>query len=426
MVRKAKKHKHYAWFVQMRLGKTLAFIRRFWRKKNILMIAPKTALIPWEQELKTEGKKYKVLLGPMDDRRRRLVGKGYRLINPEGVKALANELDAIPWDVVGVDESVFLKEPRSQITKTMLKLFRDVPRRMIMTGLQNPEGPENYVCPMIWLVGEFMGCTNFWQFRIRFMRPAGFGWVLKKGVWQKMKKEIRKNAMFLTRKDVKMDVKEVVETRYVEMSPPQRKAYKELKKSFAFSLDPGHKEETKWAPVRYLGLSRLASGIYKGRIINEAKLKELVKLLRTELRKDQVVIWVKHTDQGKAVLRALRRAEIKSERIYGGTRHSDRKRRIRRFRRGALRALVLQFKVGKYALDLSCASTNIYFTLPESLDDYEQTKNRVVDLSRKLVLNLHICTRGTVDEERSEALCDKKITANLINHDKTYVGRGSK
>jgi len=170
-----------ALFMEMRLGKTLVAIRRIKlyvpqdpkQGLKVLIIAPNSTLTSWEDELTLEGIGDPVhLAGKRADRLAKLVGPGnWFLINPEGCIPIKDNtasgvfcelLADHPWDVVLLDESTFIKNPNTKITKFLLNNFRDVPHRWILTGTPNPEGPLDFFSQFKFLNNDETFKGNYW------------------------------------------------------------------------------------------------------------------------------------------------------------------------------------------------------------------------------------------------------------------------
>ena len=145
-----------------------------------------------------------------------------------------------------------------------------------------PEGPLDYVTQMLVLRESFLGFKSFWHFREKLFIQVGYDWVPKKGVRDRMKKEVQGTAFVLKRKHVKKEIK-VYETRTVEMTSEQRKMYAEVKKKFKFG-----DLETKSAGTRQVWMQRLAGGFSPDRenptYVSDAKVREVSSLLAGELK----------------------------------------------------------------------------------------------------------------------------------------------
>lgn len=77
------------------------------------------------------------------------------------------------------------------------------------------------------------------------------------------------------------------------------------------------------------------------------------------------------------------------------------------------RVIILQVQSGE-AIDLSAANTYIYYSWNESLINYEQARFRVQSFDTEQVNYWYLMARGTVDEEKYEAVVRKKDLLTLV------------
>lgn len=159
-----------ALFMEMRLGKTLVAIRWVQKKKleKILVCCPLSTIESWERELALEGEKLVKLVGTAAKRAKALTDNPdarWYAINYEGLaerghktysgksKAVPSPYATLPWECVIVDESTRIRNARAQITKVFLDHLSGARCRALLTGLPNPEGPEDLVTQFLFLHG---------------------------------------------------------------------------------------------------------------------------------------------------------------------------------------------------------------------------------------------------------------------------------
>lgn len=409
--------------MEMRLGKTLTAIRAARADSHggtVLVVTPATTMRVWESELKQEGIRPVLLEGSSEHKRRLLMAEEsdrWIIINPEGLRA-APDIAAHDWGLVIADETGgWLTNARSQISKLMLRRLQRVPRRMILTGLPDPNGPEDYVTQMIWAHGSFMGCSDFWKWRLRYMAPRySGGWELKPGVKAKVKAAVRELAFIKTAKQAGVFVPKVFERRYVKAPRFIHKIYKQIRKDWeAGGLS------TKWRVVVETWLAMLAGGIVPAEydpdqtLNSPHKAKEVVSLLKGELKGKQVVIWTRYRRELKLVRKVLEAAGVKSAGISGLTPRPIRAAYIESFKKGKFQTLVIQQSVGRFALNLSFADAMIFYSNVWDYGVRGQAEARCDDMTKTApVLCIDLITPGTTDEAVLDALKDKKTNSKNI------------
>lgn len=433
-MRKFRKHQRAAWryaaprasialFMQMRLGKTLVFIRWAVLKANggpVLVITPTTTFHVWERELAAEGHKAVILSGSSKAKLNSLiagkhVGRQFFIVNPEGLRACPGLADEINFRVVGCDESGgWLTNPKSQISKTLRRKLADVPFKALLTGLPDPNGADDYVTQMIFAFGKFMGFKDYWPWRLRYMQPSfGGGWELFRGSAKKIRKAVRRLAFRMTTKQAGLFVPKIRQTRVVEIPPAVRKLFKECKRDFSVG-----DVDTKFAAVAHMWLRRLAGGsVPGGGEFHKFKVNELVKLLTGELKGQRVVVFASFIAEIKAIHAALKKAKIKAHRITGLTKRRFRPELLDDFTAGRVDVIVVQSKIGRYGLNLSAGSAIVFYSNDEDWDIRSQCEARCDHMDKKEpVLIVDLVTAGTLDPDILKVLSGKKVSSAYFAH----------
>jgi len=331
----------------------------------------------------------------------------WHVINYEGLLAAPSIL-ALDWGAVVLDESTRIKNPKADITKLLNRGAGCALMRLTLTGCPAPEGPLDYCEQMRFTVGDMMGHKNYWDFRKRWFRPdwTGHGWDPKPGTFEAIKRWVDAHALVLTRKQAGIGSKKVREVRWIEMGSKQRAAYNQCERRWIGESG----DKTKWAPVAFTWLSRMAGGFNERgeRLPDARKASELINLLKGELSQEQVVVWFRFNAELAECRRRLIKKGVKCYWMTGATSLEKRRDRVAGFQAGERRVMLCQVKVGKYGLDLSAADTAIYYSNTYSCEDRLQSEDRIVHpKKRATLLYVDLVTKGTVDEDCAEALRGK-------------------
>lgn len=398
-----------ALFMEMRLGKTLVCIRWLQEKRaqSVLIIAPSAVITTWRIELQTEGviiKDISILQGPASTRIKLAEEqKTWNLINYEGLLS-APEILAMKWDAVILDESSRIKNPKAQITKLINSQLKDVTYKAILSGYPCPESEMDYFEQIKFVNGNFMGFENFWAWRNIACVQFGFKWEIKYAFKERLKKEVEESAFILTRKDVNIGSKKIYEKRFIPMVSAQKKVYEEVKKDFAYTYK-NSKGSTRWIPVKLEWLSQIAGGFSPetSQLISEGKCKEILILLKGELKDQKIVIWFKHTCELNYVYSQLRQ-KFRVGRFTGTIKEGDLSKDID--------IMLAQTKCGQMGLDWSVASTAIYYSNWWSGEIRIQSEDRIIHPQKKEpVLYIDLLTENSIDTHILDLLKKKKINS---------------
>lgn len=424
---------HPAFIMEMRLGKTLTLIRWAQQLRSIricMVVAPLTVLEAWKRELTIEGEPYLDLhsLKPKDREDVLVVEcleckhRVWVLVNYQLLLRMP-DLVEIPWDLVVLDESRVICNPKSKITKTLTKGCRRARYRSILSGLPAPENMMELFCQFQFLDGRFMGCSNYWQFKSKYFEPSPYNsyeWVPKRGARAEIKEFFHKRAYVLRRSQVNMGSKKIFQKRYVDMSPKQKALYKSITKDYAYQSVNGAWQETQWAMTASMWLQRIAGGFDPEGVecLSDAKAKEVLNLMKGELEGQQAVVWFRFRSELDMVQQILSRGGVQTCKIDGDVKQYDREEALKNFRAGRARVLLATEKCAKMGVDCSVADCAIYYSNEWSCDDRLQSEDRIVHPKKKTpLLFIDLVTRDTVDTDVVGRIRDKSFNAKELMRD---------
>ncbi len=420
-------------FLEMRLGKTMVGIRwtedviknyyriGAWNPKQKLVVAPLSVVPVWLSELRQEGKKPTALHGTPEQR---LVqwnesSSSWFVTNYEGLwqrqtgrkNPVPSLITQVPWSAVLLDESTRIKNPQAHVTKNCLEAFANVRFKAILTGLPDPESSLDFFEQMRFLFGSFLGCHNYWEFRKRYYSQIGYDWVPKKETPRRIKNAIAKSCYVLSQRDAGIENEKIRERRYCQMPRKLLLKYREVEREWV--LDNNF---TKWIIVVRVFLAKLSGGNPKNGVFESThKIKEVLELLRGELKREQSIIWFRFNTELFAAENYLNKRGIKTLTLTGKDNVNVRARKIKKAEQGNCQALLVQTACGRFGLNLSFSSTSLYYSNYASLEMRKQSEERVVFVGKKTP-NLYVdfLSQGTVDEDIVESLAMKNIRAKYF------------
>lgn len=411
----AMSHPNPFFAMAMRTGKTLTTIR-YCRAKypdgKFLVVAPLTVLIPWMGELAKEGLIPHCMLASDKDIFKAPKSPGWYLVGKDALRVNSYVLGQ-DWDVIAVDESTLMRNPKAEITKALNNANVSSRERILLSGWPCPEGDEDWFEQMRFVGhGMFMGHTNFYGWRRMYFRQVGYDWIPRPGSSALIKNALEKHVFFLSAAQAGMPDRFVEEVRYVKMHPDQTEIYEQVEKDFAATYEE-HALQTKWVPVRDTRLHQIASGECPWddgtRTRFDHKLTELAELLTGELSRERVVVFFRFDDGVNYVADRLKHLGIHAARVTGDVSLDERASAIQGFQEGRYRVILVQADCGRYALDLSCSSTAVFYSQGYSFETWAQCRQRLKHPSKSSSnLLIYLVTRETLEEHILEALRDKK------------------
>ncbi len=397
-------NRFFALFVEMRLGKTLPIIRRFSLLPALgpkLIALPNGAIYGWVRELGLEcGRPPIILTGTRNQRLHLLRNSNadYYIINKEGFLALP-ELKDYAWGAVILDESIFIKSPKSKVSKYFTKNFRSAEYRGILTGAPAPEGSLNYYQQLLFLSHDYWTHRSFWAFRAKYCEPKKYSWVLTKAGEEYVKGVLAKHCFFMSKREAGLGNVKVHETRMASFDKKMYDIYDKLAKTFIFEMDGVELNRTIYSTVRYTMMRRMFGGIIGGKLVSRHKLDSMLELMRGELYKEKIVIWCDFLDEVEVIHKELSK-EWKVAKINGATPQNLRPKIIKEFNEGKFTHLIGHPACFKYATDLSSSKTMFFYSTPLSTDTRLQVEERIENIHIEPEPRLYVdfITENTIED----------------------------
>lgn len=427
-----------ALLMEMRLGKTSIAIRHFKevKAKKVLIVCPISTTSSWIKELESEDVNYSILTSLSREKRQNSVEEfdaglwqdtclvtNYESLSSEfSYKGKTSKLLTYPWDLVILDESTRIKNPKSAVSKIAVNFFRDS-RRMILTGTPAPEGELDLFQQFLFLNGNFLGYRNYWSFfNAYYVRDYDYSSRLKSPrILDTIKNEIHKLSFVRTVYDCGMVTGKVYETRTILPNSQQRVLHKSIENFYAYK-DPTTKELVEMtSPLQAFTALRRVSGGFSpdgSTCISEEKYKEIKTLLAEDLHSNNVIVWFSFRKELAKAHEFFKKAfpRKKIAVITGDVPLAERRKITEK---GGANLLLVIEQAASHGINLSRFDTSIYFSRGTSTERRVQSEDRIVLLqgksgtkSTKLIIDL-VCD-NTIDSEIHKLMEEKSMTSKMI------------
>jgi SNF2 family DNA or RNA helicase len=420
----------------MGCGKSLTAIAiagaRFHRGeiRRLLVIAPTSVVPVWPREFAIHADfphEVRSLEGPTAKRKKILASwkpddeqLQVAVINYEAVWRMDGSIDRWGPDMIILDESQRIKNPRAKQSREIHRLGKTVPYRMILTGTPVSNSPIDFFSQYKFLDTEVFG-TNFYAFRNRYAVMGGFE--EKEIVAYKNLGELTEKAHRIACRVTKAEALDLPETTdqmlFCELEREAGKVYRDVADESMAELEQGtvtaHNVLT-----RLLRLSQIAGGYVQDEngavhAVSKAKLKLLEEVLDDLMAAGKkAVVFTRFLPEITAIQKMLAKKAIGSVTITGSTR--ERGALVERFQEDPACPIFLgQIQTVREGLTLTAADTAIFYSLDYSYANYSQAKSRIHRISqKKRCTYIHLITKATVDEHVIKALGDKRNLADLV------------
>lgn len=419
--------KSIALYMEMRLGKTKVACTwwhrlRLPKKSRTLVVPPYSAFQSWVHEFNAMGISPIELIGTKKKREKILSENphGVFILNHDGHRPLP-KIKCQDWECAIIDESYFIKNPKSGNTKFFLEFRHGVKYRAILTGAPAPEGEEDFFTQMVFAFDSFQGHTNFWKWRnARHIKdPDGYGYIIPIPEMRAIKKEVHRLAFCLTRKEAGQFEEKVYERIYVKQTPEQKKASKKLLATFEAHVRNEHMR-TKWVPVVGIMLRRIAGGYTSmGTLLSAAKHRWILEFWKVQIKREPILIWAYFKTEQYGLRDWLRSKGVRAECINGDVKPKLRLKIVEDWKAGKFDALICQQQTMRHGADLSYASAAVYYSNMPHGEARIQTEDRTVHFAKKdASLIVDLCTADSVDAELADMV---RVKESMNRHYLTHV-----
>ncbi len=402
----AVKLKVFAFFWEMRLGKTLTALRvvRALKAYPSLIVAPFSAFGAFLEALSGEdfttldGRKRKARLKRLTE-----TDSKWYLINHDGFRSIP-EIANYEWGSIIFDESTELKEVTSRISKFFVNWFKNVKVKIILAGRPDPESRLDFVQQL-----RFLGVLkmDYYKFRHYYCRLNGFKFVLTNEGEKIISSLLAKYSSFMSLKDAGLSGKIIRMTQTVEISLKARKQYLEIINDLQIDKD----RMTIYKPVSYLWARRLFGGFVGEDFIYDHKLVEVKKILTEILPKNTGKIIFANFLKEIYILKLELQKYFRIGIITEGVAVQDRIVVEKNFQAGKL-DIVICSQAAQFSHNFSRASELIFYSTPLSLLIRQQFEGRAL-LSKHLLI-LDIVCRNTIEEDFIVSLKNKEKESKMM------------
>ena len=460
-------HQSYAWehskdldefalFMDMGTGKSkviidnIAYLYDKGRIDSALIIAPKGTYQNWTRNeipthmpdhivvdtaawyaspKKKEADKLNNILSPSHNLRV-LVMNVEAFSSAKGVKYAETFMRCAGSTMMVVDESTTIKNPKAKRTKALVKTGIQAKFKRILTGEPVTRSPLDLYAQFQFLNPHLLGFSSYYTFRNRFSimvdMKAGTRSFKKVVGYQRLTElnDAIQPHSYRIKKEECLDLPpKVYQYRYVDLSPEQKKLYKDLSDLAVTQLD-GKVLSIDNVLTMMLRLHQITCGHYtsdEGEVIpvENNRISELLQVLGEA--PDKVIIWANYIQDIKNIVECLTK-EYGPESVvqyYGAVNQDDRNLAIERFQGDpTCKFFVGNPQTGSMGITLTAADTVVYYSNSYNLEHRLQSEDRAHRIGQnKSVTYVDIICPKTIDEKIVKALKAKKNIAQQVMGD---------
>ena len=337
--------------------------------------------------------------------------------------------------LIAVDESTTIKNPKAQRTKNLLKLAVNTKYRRILTGFPVTQSPLDLYSQSAFLSDQLLGYTSFYSFQNRYaqlinrnMGARTFRQVIGYQNLEELTTKVNGFSYRVLKKECLDLPAKVYQRREVELTPEQKKVYKELKDYAIAELESNELVSVTSILTQILRLHQVVCGFVKHDQGEEVEIKNnRLDALLDVLAETQgkTIIWANYQYDIKRILKTLQEF-VGTEAVatyYGETPDEERQQIINRFQdpNSKLQYLISNVQTGGYGITLTAASNVIYYSNNYDLEKRLQSEDRAHRIGQEnKVTYIDLVAKGTVDEKIVKALRNKLNLAQEVLGDEKW------
>ena len=355
----------------------------------------------------------------------------FYIINYEGLANIIEELEA--WVdnscMIVLDESSKIKNYASKRAKHCIRLGKKTIHKNIMSGTPITQNAHDIFAPFLFLDnGDTFG-TSYEKFLETYFYRDGWSWGINKFELARISKKIFEKGVRFTKREATDLPEKTYTVRECQMTEVQKEYYKTILQQELIRLSELEVVDAQNILVTIMRLQQIADGFIAtkndetGEAIetkaiagNNSKI-DLLEDIIDELGDQQVIIWSRFRFMHKKIKEMLDRKKISNVVYTGGINRALKDQAEADFKAGKSQVFISNPQAGGYGMNLQCASYAIYVDNSYSLQDREQSEDRIhrIGMGDKAVYIDIIC--APIDKLVKNVLADKKSIANIVTGD---------
>lgn len=399
---------------EMGLGKTLTAIASAqFLPGRVLVVCPASARAVWKQEVTgwtTERARVLLPSDKPDDVLASDGGEKYVVVAYSGLAKFADELRKIPFDLVVLDESHYVKSRAAQRTRLVEEKLRSIPRRLILSGTPVMNEPSEIRTQLAFVHPDEWSDTAW--FNRRFQRPWKYGTPdVRDAVLQRLRDYLEG---IMLRREKRQALPDLPEKRlHVHRLPlpdEARHAYDEQEDNFRDYLHEHEETALTREMSRTAGrLEALKQTILVG------KLPLILDRVRAMLDNgEKVVIFCHYREPIRALAKELHDHGVVT--LTGSTKAEERGEVVRRFQDDeSIRVFVGQTVAAGVAVTLTAARHAVFTDLEWNPALHRQAMDRVHRKTQTRDVEVHFfLAEDTIEEDIAEVLEEKTEMMDML------------
>lgn len=406
---------------EMGLGKTLTAISAAqFLPGRVLVVCPASARAVWKQEVHAWTTEKSVILAPGDDAAKMAGDEKYVIVAYSGLQKYGDGLSKIPFDLVILDESHYVKSRGALRTRLVEEKLLRIPRRLILSGTPVMNEPKEIRTQLAFVHPDEWSDTAW--FGRRFQQPWKHGTQdVRDQVLSRLREYLDGVMLRREKRQALPDLPEKnLHVRRLELPDAARRAYEEQEDEFRDYLHEHEEDALTRGMAQTAGhLEHLKQAVLIG------KLPLIIKGLREMLDAgEKVVVFCHYREPIKALAKEL--SEYGVVTLTGSSKAEEREESVRSFQKDKnIRVFIGQTVAAGVAVTLTAARHAVFCDLEWNPALHRQAMDRIHRKTQTRDVEVHFfLAEDTVEEDIAEVLEEKTEMMDMLLEGRTGSGLG--
>jgi len=357
------------------------------------------------------------------------------------------ELNQIEFATVIADEAHRAKNPKSAQTRALWAATGDAPNRFALTGTPQSGNVTDLWAIMHWCSPEEWPSRQKWQDRTVITQENFFGGMLILGLQPQMQQEffdiLNPRMRRMLKKVVLPFLPPIVhQMRLVEMTPKQKKAYKEIEAAMIAEVDGGHllvktpltkamrlqQFATSYAEMVEDGFNDQGIQKWAVRLSEPSSTAEAIAndIIEGDFGEQSIAVMGVSSQLLELISARLEKAKVPHGMITGDYSLDVRQNAIDKFQAGETKVILYTAAAGGVGVTLTQASVLLRAEIPYSLINFLQGNDRVHRIGSEIhdsILIVDYYAKDTVQYKTYEAIQKKGLNYEEVVRDQDQLAK---
>ncbi len=391
---------------EMGLGKTLTAIASAqFLPGRVLVVCPASARAVWRQEVHAWTTEECVVLAPGDDAARAEGPEKYVVVAYSGLAKFGDALSKLPFELVILDESHYVKSRGAQRTRLVEEKLRKVPRRLILSGTPVMNEPKEIRTQLAFVHPDEWSDTAW--FNRRFQHPWKHGTPdVKQAVLARLREYLEGIMLRREKREALPDLPEKhLHVTRLALPPESRRAYDAEEDGFRDYMQESEETALTSGMAETAGhLERLKQAALVGKL---PMILAALRRMLDERADEKVVVFSHYREPIRAIAEELAPYGVVT--LTGSTGAEARGEVVARFQKDPqVRVFVGQTVAAGVAITLTAARRAVFCDLEWNPALHRQAMDRIHRKTQTRDVEVHFfLAEDTVEEDVAEVLEEK-------------------